>query len=158
MKFFFFLSVAMTLSVSATLAQPPQGVASPGTIYGDSVTTQNVQNISVLPELLKAGQQSNVKVSAKVLDVCPKKGCWMKLQVNDSTTAFVKMKDYAFFVPLDIKGKTIIIEGTSFIKETSVQELRHYAEDAKKSAAEIEAITQPSREIRLTASGIRVSG
>ncbi|GGH67472.1 hypothetical protein HNQ91_001649 [Filimonas zeae] len=158
MKFFFFLSGALALSVSVSLAQPPQGVASPGTIYGDSVTTENVRNINSLPQVLQSAQKANVKVSAKVLDVCPKKGCWMKLQVNDSTTAFVKMKDYGFFVPLDIKGKTVIIEGESFIKETSVQELRHYAEDAKKTASEIEAITQPAREIRLTASGIRVVG
>lgn len=158
MKFFFFLSGALALSVSVSLAQPPQGVASPGTIYGDSVTTENVRNINSLPQVLQSAQKANVKVSAKVLDVCPKKGCWMKLQVNDSTTAFVKMKDYGFFVPLDIKGKTVIIEGESFIKETSVQELRHYAEDAKKPASEIEAITQPAREIRLTASGIRVVG
>lgn len=158
MKFFFFLSGALALSVSVSLAQPPQGVAIPGTIYGDSVTTENVRNINSLPQVLQSAQKANVKVSAKVLDVCPKKGCWMKLQVNDSTTAFVKMKDYGFFVPLDIKGKTVIIEGESFIKETSVQELRHYAEDAKKTASEIEAITQPAREIRLTASGIRVVG
>lgn len=156
MKFFFFLLSGIALSVSASLAQPPQGLASIGTVYGDSVTKENVQSINNLPRILKAGQKANVKVSAKVLDVCPKKGCWMKLQVNDSTTAFVKMKDYAFFVPLDIKGKTVVIEGESFIKETSVSELRHYAEDAKKPAAEIEAITQPAREIRLIASGIRV--
>lgn len=158
MKFFFSLISGLALSVTASLAQPPQGVASPGTIYGDSVTTENAKNINSLPQILQSGQKANVKVSAKVLDVCPKKGCWMKLQVNDSITAFVKMKDYGFFVPLDIKGKTVIIEGESFIKETSVQELRHYAEDARKPASEIEAITQPAREIRLTASGIRVVG
>lgn len=156
MKFFFLLSAVMLTGLSNVQAQPPQGLAKPGTIYGDSVTTENVTEIKTLPNQLTAGEKTEVKVTAKVLDVCPKKGCWMKLQVNDSTTAFVKMKDYAFFVPLDIKGKTIIIEGESFLKETSVQELRHYAEDAKKSKAEIEAITQPAKEIRLTAKGIRV--
>jgi hypothetical protein len=37
-----------------------------------------------------------------------------------------------------------------------VDELRHYAEDAKKSQAEIDAINQPQKEIRLTATGIVV--
>lgn len=156
MKFFFLFSVAVAFTATVSMAQPPQGLAKPGTIYGDSVTTENVISINTLPGTLAAGEKKQVKVSARVVDVCPKKGCWMKLQVNDSTTAFVKMKDYAFFVPLDIKGKTIILEGESFIKETSVSELRHYAEDAKKPAAEIEAITQPAKEIRLTAKGIRV--
>jgi hypothetical protein len=39
------------------------------------------------------------------------KGCWLKLQVNDSTTAMVKMKDYGFFLPLAAKGKTVVVDG-----------------------------------------------
>ncbi|HJV20168.1 MAG TPA: hypothetical protein VJ552_09855 [Sediminibacterium sp.] len=41
---------------------------------------------------------------------------------------------------------------------TSVDELKHYAADAKKSKAEIDAITQPKKEIRLVAKGIKVVG
>ena len=41
-------------------------------------------------------------------------------------------------------------------KTISVEEQRHYAEDAKKPTAEIEAITKPKEEIRFLASGIRV--
>jgi hypothetical protein len=40
--------------------------------------------------------------------------------------------------------------------ETSVDELKHYAEDAKKSKEEIDAITEPKKEIRLTANGVLV--
>jgi hypothetical protein len=142
--------------VSIAKTQPPEGPAKPGTVYGAPTTAAGATPIASLPA--KLPQQGNMatKVTAKVLDVCPKKGCWMKLQVNDSTTAFVKMKDYAFFVPLDIKGKTIVLDGEAYNKETSVQELRHYAEDAKKPAAEIEAIQVPKKEIRFTAKGILV--
>jgi len=76
--------------------------------------------------------------------------------VNDTTTAFVKMKDYAFFVPTDIVGKTVVLDGVSYVKTTSVAEQRHYAEDAKKSKAAVEAITRPKSEIRLMANGILV--
>lgn len=41
------------------------------------------------------------------------------------------MKDYAFFLPTAIKGKTILLDGKAQLKQTSVEELRHYAEDAK---------------------------
>jgi hypothetical protein len=91
-----------------------------------------------------------------VLDVFPKKGCWLKLALNDSTTAFVKMKDYAFFLPTAVKGKTIVLDGEVKLLTTGVSELQHYAKDAKKSQAEINAITQPKKEIRFTASGITV--
>ena len=39
---------------------------------------------------------------------------------------------------------------------TSVEELKHYAEDAKKSQDEIDAITEPKTEIRFMASGMVV--
>jgi hypothetical protein len=78
---------------------------------------------------------------AKVLEVCPNKGCWLKLELPDGQQATVKMKDYGFFVPLAAKGKTVVIDGTVALKTTPVSELKHFAEDAKKSKAEIDAIT-----------------
>ncbi|RXK85650.1 DUF4920 domain-containing protein [Filimonas effusa] len=151
----------ITLVVLACLfgvakAQPPAGPAKPGSTYGATITADGAIPIATLPAQLGDTSKHKTKVTAKVLDVCPKKGCWVKLQVNDTTTAFVKMKDYGFFVPLDMIGKTIVLDGEAYIKETSVKELRHYAEDAKKSKAEIEAIQAPKKEIRFTASGILV--
>jgi hypothetical protein len=141
-------------------AQPPEGKATPGKVYGDkATTTQNAVDISTLPGLLKEvpkEESIKTKVTATVLDVCPKKGCWVKLKVDDGTEAFVKMKGYAFFVPLDMIGKTVVIDGEATVLETSVAELKHYAEDAKKSKEEIDAIKEPKKEIRLTATGIVV--
>ncbi|NIG56379.1 DUF4920 domain-containing protein [Chitinophaga sp. Cy-1792] len=149
--------LALLLVVTLAVAQPPKGPANPNTRYGAGTTATGAVDASRLPGLLKndTGKLA-VKIQAKVLDVCPKKGCWMKLQVNDSTTAFVKMKNYGFFVPLDIKGKTIVLDGEAYQHVTSVAEQRHYAEDAKKTQAEIDAITEPLKEYRYTASGILV--
>lgn len=146
-----------SIFISATLmAQPPKGKAKVGSVYGAKTDVNNAVAANSLPELLKTQDTVSVKVKAKVLDVCPKKGCWLNFQINDSTTAFVKMKDYAFFVPLDIIGKTIVLDGISYTKITSVSELKHYAEDAKKPQTEIDAITQPKNEIRFLANGILV--
>ncbi|MBN9298079.1 MAG: DUF4920 domain-containing protein [Filimonas sp.] len=156
MKKLLVLSAAILFTLAAN-AQPPQGNAAKGTIYGDQKTTStDAFNIAKLPLLLNGDEAKNVKVIAKVVDVCPKKGCWVKLQVNDTTTAFVKMKDYAFFVPTSLVGKTIVLDGEAKNTTTSVDALKHYAEDAKKSKEEIAAITQPKKEIRFTANGIVV--
>ncbi|SHM95525.1 protein of unknown function [Chitinophaga jiangningensis] len=151
-----FLLVTVCLA-TGVYAQPPKGPAKPNSTYGAGTTAAGAVDASRIPAMLKndTGKLA-LKIKAKVLDVCPKKGCWMKLQVNDSTTAFVKMKDYAFFVPLDIKGKTIVLDGLAYQTITSVSELRHYAQDAKKPQAEIDAITTPQQEYRYTASGILV--
>ena len=137
-------------------AQPPAGDAKPGDWYGEKVQTSNAINIADIPAKLETHKVLNTKVKAKVLDVCAQKGCWLKLAVNDSTTAFVKMKDYGFFLPSAVKGKTVVIDGEVKMVTTSVSELQHYAKDAKKPQAEINAITQPKKEIRFTASGITV--
>jgi hypothetical protein len=142
--------------VVAAMAQPPAGEAKVGDWYGSKIAVANAISIADIPAQLEKSDKVQTKVTAKVLDVCPKKGCWIKLAVNDSTTAFVKMKDYAFFLPTAVKGKTIVLEGEATTFTTSVDELRHYAKDAKKSKAEIEAITEPKKEIRFLASGIQV--
>lgn len=152
----FFVSAIVLLLATASQAQPPAGDAKPGEWYGEKVNPEGAVAIAEIPAKLDKTESVDTKVRAKVLDVCPKKGCWIKLQVNDSTTAFVKMKDYAFFLPTAIKGKTVVLDGKAEVKTTSVAELKHYAEDAKKSKAEIDAITQPEKEIRFLANGIVV--
>jgi hypothetical protein len=69
----------------------------------------------------------------------------------------VKMKDYGFYLPLAAKGKKVVIDGEAKMKTTSVAELKHYAEDAKKSQAEIDAIKEPLKEVRITAKGIVIA-
>lgn len=146
----------LVLAAIATQAQPPAGNANVGDFYGTQVSADGAQPINEMAG--KVGNEGAVqgKIKAKILEVCPKKGCWLKLAVNDSTTAFVKMKDYAFFVPTAAAGKTVVIDGELKSKLVSVAEQRHYAEDAKKPEAEIAAITQPKRELRVTATGITV--
>jgi hypothetical protein len=139
-------------------AQPPSGKALPGTSYGTKITPAEAIAASQLPTLLAGSDTLFVKVIAPVKEVCAKKGCWFTFTVNDTVEAFVKMKDYAFFVPVDLEGKKAIVEGKAFTKTISVADQKHYAEDAKKSRKEIDAITAPKKEIRFVASGVLVAG
>jgi hypothetical protein len=148
-----FGALFVTLSLQA---QPPSGKAKKGSVYGKKVDPAGAADVSQLAANVERTDTVAVKVRGKVQDVCKQKGCWMTMMVNDSTEAFVKMKNYGFFVPTDLQGKTVVLEGVSFIKTTSVAELKHYAEDAKRSQAEIDAITVPEKQIRLLASGIVV--
>ena len=99
----------------------------------------------------------NVIVKAKVSDVCQAKGCWMNLADGTNTTEeqiFVQFYDYGFFMPKDIAGREVIVEGKAYKEQTSVEDLRHYAEDAGKSAEEIAAITEPVTEKKFMATGV----
>lgn len=155
MKQLLIIAMGICLGLIAN-AQPPAGDANPGEYYGEKVNPKGAVNISEMPAKLETTESYDGKIKAKVVDVCSKKGCWITLAVNDSTTAMVKMKDYGFFLPLAAKGKTVVIDGEVKMKTISVAELQHYAEDAKKSKEEIAAITKPEKEIRVTAKGIVV--
>lgn len=154
-----FLTLMVVSAGLLANAQPPAGEAKPGEWYGDKVqVTTDVMDIKDVAAKLKGGSPDfeNVQIKAKVVDVCSKKGCWVKLELENGETAMVKMKDYGFFLPLAAKGKTVVIDGEVKMKTTSVAELKHYAEDAKKSQAEIDAIKEPSKEVRVMAKGIVV--
>ncbi len=106
---------------------------------------------------LETQDSVNVVVKAKVAEVCQAKGCWMNLVDNQGQSTeelFVKFKDYAFFVPKDIAGQEVLIEGVAFKEETTVEDLKHYAEDAGKTAEEIAAITEPITEKKFMATGV----
>jgi hypothetical protein len=96
------------------------------------------------------------KISGKVVEVCQEKGCWMKIEKADGDKMMVKFKDYGFFMPKDIVGKEVVLDGETIAKEVSVQQLRHYAEDAGKSQEEINKINKPRKETQFIAKGVLV--
>ena len=154
MKKIFLSLFAVSLFLLAN-AQPPEGAAKTGEWYGEKVSVEGAVPLTDVAKKLTEGEKTlETKIKAKIVEVCPNKGCWLKLEMENGETAMVKMKDYGFFLPLAAKGKTVVIDGEVKIKNTSVEELRHYAEDAKKSKEEIEKITKPVKEVRVTAKGI----
>ena len=151
------LSLSVVIIAAAANAQPPAGDAKPGDWYGEKITAENAIPIAAVATKLSSGTESvDTKIKAKIVDVCPKKGCWLKLELSNGETAKVEMKDYGFFLPLAAIGKTVVIDGEAKVKTTSVAQLRHIAEDAKKPKEEIDAITEPKKVITVTAKGIVV--
>jgi len=112
--------------------------------------------VATLPAELEKSDALNTKITGTVVSVCSKKGCWMNVKINDKENVFVQMKDYGFFVPTEMVGKTVVLDGQAKVKTTSVAEQKHYAEDAKKTKAEIDAIKEPKKEISFMANGIVV--
>ncbi len=122
--------------------------------FGAKIDDKGVMPYAKLVSEMAAKDSLAVKVKGKVAEVCQVKGCWMSIVEEGKEDMFVKFKDYGFFMPLDISGKEVIMEGYAFREVTSVEELQHYAEDEGKSPEEIAAITQPEEELKFMASGV----
>jgi hypothetical protein len=150
------LAVIPALFLAFTLmAQPPEGNAEKGTVYGDKTSETGSIQATELKAFLSGKEKADIKVQGVVTEVCKAEGCWLRMETGTGSM-LIKMKDHKFLVPLALSGKNIVAEGTATMKETSVEMLRHYAEDAGKSAEEIAAITEPKKEIVLQAKGILV--
>ncbi len=105
---------------------------------------------------LKKGDSIAVKFVTNIKAVCKKKGCWMKLDLGNGQEAFVKFKDYGFFVPLNADNNQAVVNGYAFVDVVSVDELKHYAKDAGKSKEEINKITKPEITYSFTATGVYI--
>jgi Domain of unknown function (DUF4920) len=154
MKKLLFLLTIVMISISL-MAQPPKGPAKKGMTFGIKTTADGAVAANELTNVMAEKTTADVKVKGTVTEVCKAEGCWIRMQTA-SGTMLIKMKDHSFTVPLALNGKTIVADGVAELKETSVEMLKHYAEDAGKSKAEIEAITAPKKEIILHAKGILV--
>lgn len=125
--------------------------------FGEAFTADNPVTVEALyAELAKGDKVEDVVIQGTVEDVCQAKGCWLTLAVKDAESMRVSFKDYGFFVPKHIAGRQVVMKGTGMTTVTSVEELRHYAEDAGDSPEEIAAITEPLKEYTFVADGVKL--
>lgn len=113
-------------------------------------------DINTLYKKMKNVGVLETTVSGEVEKVCLKKGCWMTIKNAEADPMRVTFKDYAFFMPMDIHDKQVIFKGKAYQDTTSVDMLRHYAEDEGLSQTEINKITEPKIEIAFEATGVYI--
>jgi len=128
----------------------------PGQTYGAAISPEGAVPMSRLAATLGNKDSVQVKLVAEAKQVCQAKGCWMTLPTADGQEMRVRFKDYAFFVPKDLSGHTVVVSGWVHREKTSVADQQHYLRDAGKPETEIAAITQPKEELNFLADGVLV--
>ncbi len=127
--------------------------------YGEQFEIGNVvSSVDQTIGLLTTQDTVEVVLEANVEAVCKKKGCWMNLvdiqNPSEENAFFVKFKDYGFFMPLDSEGYRVLVKGKAYKEVTSIDELRHYAEDEGQSPEQIAKITEPMEELKILSTGV----
>lgn len=105
---------------------------------------------------MQGGDTLMTRFEGEVLAVCQNKGCWMRVALPDEESVMVRFKDYGFFVPKDIAGRKVLIEGKAFVSEVPEAERRHLAEDAGQPDSLVAEISGPAMEVGFEASGVRI--
>ena len=159
-KLFLFFSFSIFLFACNSTPEGKTQLTADGKVvalsFGEEINQSDAISYDEMISKMAGADSLNTKVMGTVEGVCQAKGCWMNIVSDnpDQPSMFVKFKDYGFFMPKDISGKRVIMEGYAFKEVTPVEELRHYAEDEGKSKEEIAAITTPKEELKFLASGV----
>ena len=127
--------------------------------FGEKIDTIGMISYENLLKQMATSDSVEAKVYGKVSAVCQTKGCWMNIISDSDTTKtemFVEFLDYGFFMPKDIAGKEVVMKGKAYVEETSVEDLKHFAEDEGLTEAEIAKITEPKVELKFMASGVMI--
>lgn len=106
-----------------------------------------------LGELLENGADyldQEVLIETRVAQVCQAKGCFFIAQQGPHAVR-VSFKDYSFFVPSDISGRTVTLAGSLIRRELSDAQAVHLNEDAGGGKT-----VQPGEQFEIVASSVRV--
>ncbi|MCS6873066.1 MAG: DUF4920 domain-containing protein [Pyrinomonadaceae bacterium] len=88
-----------------------------------------------LGELIKKPEKysnQTVLVEGLIVRSCKKEGCWAELapiQRGKSQSVRVKMKDHAFFIPLQSEGLLAKVQGRVIVKVLSKEQVKHMIEE-----------------------------
>lgn len=148
------LLLIFAVALFSVTAKAQDGAVS-GAVYGGVKDKGEVVSIDKLESNLKENKYEG-KITGKVVEVCQAMGCWIKLQRADGSTVLVKAKEHGFTMPKDIVGKNVVVDGEATVKEVSEKMRKHYAEDAGKSKEEIARIKGSTKEVTVTAIGVKI--
>ena len=145
------MKTLLVLALAVTLIGCAARTETPAAVYGRPPSLKTAP-LTLQQALSDSNIGLTLAVRAPVAEVCRNKGCWMVL-TERGRSARVTFRDYAFFVPKDLAGKTVIAEGTLSRKVLSADEAEHLA---KESGTPGSSVPMPREEWSLIASSIVV--
>lgn len=144
--------VALLLSTAMVFASAPKQ-------YGKELTlkkTTPIADILANPEKFKG---KRVQVEGKVIDVCSKMGCWIKIDAGEEIEPITfKVDDGVIIFPLEAKGKVARAEGVVSVETMTEEELiaqaKHEAEaNDKLDSFDPSTIKGPKTVVRIMGEG-----
>ena len=146
------LSVLLALLVLASAA-----MAGDAKTYGKALTLKETTKISDILANPKQYKGKRVLVEGNVVDVCSKRGCWIKISSDKEFESLTfKVDDGVIVFPMDAKGKKVRAEGVmsvvTYTKEQLLKSAKKHAEE-EKTAFDPSTITGPKTIIQLKGEG-----
>lgn len=145
------MKTALALLLAVGLSGCAGSSRRPETVYGRAPALTSAP-LTLAAASSEAYVGRTLAVKAPAAEVCQSKGCWMVL-TEGARSIRVTFRDYAFFVPKDIAGKTVVVEGVLSRRLLSADDAKHYADE---SGAGATAPPGPREEWSLVATSVVV--
>ena len=143
MKSFISLAVLILAFSLPALAQEMKGMAEPteadksaaiptGTYLKRGAQIGNAKKVSLEKALQDPSKYAGktVLIEGVIVRSCKMEGCWAELAPNkEGKSVRVKMKDHAFFIPLQSAGAIARAEGVFSVKTLSKAQVDHMIEE-----------------------------
>jgi len=150
-------STAASGSAAASAAAPVASATPAGNTFGAGVKLPASMSIDALLADPKAHVGKTVRVEGMIVDVCPKRGCWMDLAGSGPGQKLrFKVTDGEMVFPVDAKGKFAVAEGVVAVNELTLEETKEYVAYQQKEYGgdrDPATVTEPMRIVRLDGTG-----
>ena len=126
------LLLAVLLSVclscdSKNLEQKLLNKSKPSGLYGNMSKTQKVYGVDKLIDNKNDYMNSIVKVEGVIEEVCPMRGCWLRVVgESDYNKIRIKVKDGDIVFPLSSKGRKVVAEGQFFVLTLNEKQAKNW--------------------------------
>ena len=127
----YFKSIIITIIfVSLSAVAKPSKIQN----YGDPFAKKEVRSVTEVVNNANKFKNKTIQIEGLITDVCPMKGCWIKLKDPKSKNIIeVKVKDDVIVFPKDSVNKKATVKGKlvkkTLTKERAIKHLRHRAEE-----------------------------
>ena len=129
--------------------------------FGSGAKMEKLVAISTVLTSPKQYLNKEITVKGAIINVCEKRGCWMKLASDKKfQTLRIKVKDGDMVFPLTAKGKTAFATGQlsakTLPKEKAIAYLQHMADEAKEDF-DPASVTGPLTIYQLVPQGVTIA-
>ncbi len=121
-----------------------------GAPMGSQASQREGMTLQALLEDAASHLNEEVTVTTRVAQVCQKKGCFFIAQ-EGKHSARVSFKDYGFFVPSNISGRTVTLAGTLLERDITAAQAQHLRQDTGG-----EGNIQAGKHLEIVASSVRI--
>jgi hypothetical protein len=128
--------------------------------YGQKIGLTETTRISTILASPKNYEGERVLVQGEILEVCPRKGCWLEIASDKPGEKIrIKVQDDVIVFPLEAKGKVALVEGEveelELTKEQAISWYGHLAEE-KGESFDSTSVTGPIKIYQIRGIGAKI--